>query len=108
MITAESVETALCGLLPAAPAVHVARLAKLIAEASAGALTSIEVQARIAAEPALGSLLQALAGRMIEAGTAAISFGLGNSIGTITIGKVAGRDIVEINIILQQLAPGVP
>ena len=108
MITPESVKTALRASLPATPHAHIANLAKLVAEAASGFISPDDVQAHLAAEPAVASLLQALAGRTIEAGTSTISFGSGNSIGSITIGKVAGHDLIEINLYPQRPPLGVP
>ena len=105
MITPESVKTALRALLPTTPHAHIATLAKLVAEAASGFISPDDVQAHLAAEPAVASLLQALAGRTIEVGTSTISFGSGNNIGSITIGKVAGRDLIEINLYPQQRPP---
>ena len=58
MITSESVKTALRVLLPATHHAHIANLAKLVAEAASGFISTDDVQAHLAAEPAVASLLQ--------------------------------------------------
>ncbi|MGC1717400.1 MAG: hypothetical protein WA746_00310 [Isosphaeraceae bacterium] len=73
MITSESVKTALRVLLPATHHAHIANLAKLVAEAASGFISTDDVQAHLAAEPAVASLLQALAGRTIQAGTSTMA-----------------------------------
>src|SRR3954471_5149058 len=89
----DQVESALSGALPAASREHLARLAQLLIQVANGSLPLGDARSRIAAEPAVASLLGKLAGEAPGPGTAAISLGTGNSIGSITIGDVAGRDL---------------
>ena len=69
-----TVEAALPGISPAT----LSSLARILADVACDPLHPPEVQARIAAEPSLALLLSELAGKTLQAGEAAISFGSGN------------------------------
>ena len=68
-----------------------------MADAASRAMSPDDVQAHLDAEPAVAALIQTLAGTTIGGGATAVSFGTGNSIGTVTMGDVAGRDIIKIS-----------
>ena len=56
-----------------------------------------DVQAHLAAEPAVAALIQTLAGTTMGGGATAVNPGTGNSIGTVTMGDVAGHNIIKIS-----------
>jgi tetratricopeptide (TPR) repeat protein len=92
MVTTDELERALREALPADQHGKVTALAGLIADAAGGAGTHPPVGTNLA--PAL----QSLAGREIRVGSALVSFGADSQIGDITIGDVAGGDIIRVSL----------
>lgn len=74
-------------------------VAPLLADAAQGALSVDELRARLAANDRAGALSEALAGRTVNAPSAVLSFGGGANVGDVTVGDVAGRDLIKINLI---------
>src|SRR3954451_7342553 len=97
MSLADEIASALRSQLSPLLHAHVEDLARLLAEASDHPLSSGDVRARLAADPGLASLLQTLAGTVLPVGATAVSFGTGHRIGTVTLGDVAGRDLIKID-----------
>jgi hypothetical protein len=97
MSLADEIASALRSQLSPLLHAHVEDLARLLAEASDRPLTPGDVRARLAAEPGLASLLQTLAGTVLPVGSTAVSFGTGHQIGTVTMGDVAGRDLIRVD-----------
>lgn len=77
-------------------------LALLLADAMASRVDRAEVEERIARDPRLHELAWALAGKQLGFGTALVEFGAGSQLGDVTIGDIAGRDVVKINVIVPQ------
>jgi tetratricopeptide (TPR) repeat protein len=91
MVASDELERALRATLPPDLAPRAPALARLIAEALA------HPEAPPAPAPELTPALQALAGRELRAGEALISFGA-SQLGDVSIGDVAGGDIVRLNL----------
>ena len=72
-------------------------LARLLAETAQGSLPDAEVENRLRAEPGVAFLLKELAGKTITGAGPLLSFGAGNQIGTVTVGDVAGGNILKIS-----------
>ena len=103
----QDIDSNLRGLLPDVPADLTAALSRLLADAVQGALSPTEVHSLIARDVRATETIRRLAGRELRVGKSVISFGEGNRVGSVSIGKVAGGDLVEIN--LNQGKPtGVP
>ena len=109
MVDNDTIEAGLRAALPAHLHTHVGSLARLLADTASRTMSPSEVRNRFDAEPAVAALIQTLAGTTIGGGAAAVSFGTGNSIGTVTMGDVAGRDIIKIspNIIVDLTYSGI-
>jgi hypothetical protein len=98
MTISDDIETALRAALPADLHVSILDLARLLANAAGGAITYAEVQQRIAADPGLASLMQALAGQTLTTGTVTVSFAGGDQQdANIPIGNFVGRDLITIS-----------
>jgi hypothetical protein len=85
------------GHMPAADA-----LAGLLSELAAGRITAEQAQAQLTDTPDLLLLVQALAGQELRLDTALITFGAGSQLGDISIGDVAGRDVIKLTFAVQQ------
>ena len=96
MITCANIEAALWHHLPADLHGVVPVLAQVLADAATGAMSPADAQAHFAASPERISALRALAGHEVTAGGTLIAFGAGNQIGTVSIGDVAGGNIVKL------------
>ncbi len=107
-IEAADVESALLANLPAEKRALVGRLARLVTEVVGGALSLEVAQARIGTDAELASLVQGLVGKRIHAKGAVLDFGQNNRFGTVTIGDVAGGDLVKLSFLMQRFAPGIP
>jgi hypothetical protein len=75
-------------------------LVALLNQMMAGVISRQEAVTLIEAKPELLRAVNSLAGRTLHAGAASISFGSGSQTGDISIGNVAGRDIIEIKVML--------
>ncbi len=105
MTTSTEIESALRAVLPGLLHEHLAGLARLVADTAGKELAPAEAQARLAAEPAIASLLTALAGKAVDCGGTTLSFGAGNQFGTVTVGDVVGGHLIKINpTVIVQLA----
>lgn len=58
---------------------------------------------RIGAQPDVQPLLDAMAGQQVQAGGALISFGTGSQLGEVTLGDVAGRDIIKVSVTISMM-----
>lgn len=88
--TAE-IESALRGALPREHQEQAAVLARILTTAAAGEMTT-------PLPPSLGPLLRALAGAEIQTGQALLNFS-GAQLGDVTIGDVAGGDLIKIYLV---------
>lgn len=95
-ITSSEIESSLKAAVPAAFHTHCTALASILAEAIEPQIPAAEMHARLLEEPGIAGLLSVLAGRTVGTGASAFSFGAGNHVGTVTLGEVAGRDIIKI------------
>jgi len=81
-------------------------LATLLAELLSEKLSPAEAQYQIEREPLLSVLLHTLAGQRLQLDNQAqITFGSGNQFGNVTIGSVAGRDLITVNLTVNQHRP---
>jgi len=94
----DKLESALAVGLPPAQSEAAAELARLLTDVASGTCTAAEAQQQLDGLPMLTGLLRALAGREIGDGTGLITFGSGNNFGDITIGDVAGRDLIKLTV----------
>lgn len=107
MIASEPLEHSLTEALPAEFQAQAPELARLIRTASESGSSRQDLQ--VLAEPGLAPLLRTLAGRQLAVEHSLITFGANNQFGDISIGQIAGGDIVTINVTLvQRPAPGTP
>jgi hypothetical protein len=83
------------------PAVATA-LVTLLADVVAGRIAADDAQHHVAAISGLSALLHELAGQELQVGRSMISFGAGSQIGDVTIGDVAGRDVIKLGVAIQQ------
>jgi hypothetical protein len=90
------IESALLAALPAGLHSHATSLARLLADASDGAMATGEAQARFVAEPAFAAAFEALAGKRIGP---VLSFGAGNQIGDVIVGDVADGPILKSEVL---------
>ncbi|MCG8351473.1 MAG: hypothetical protein MI924_27200 [Chloroflexales bacterium] len=95
MDTSTDLRAALRAALPPALADQAAGLAQVLARVQAGQLAPDVAQQQLAPYAAA---LQALAGRQVTANETLLSFGAGNQIGTVSIGTVAGRDVITLHV----------
>lgn len=71
-----------------------------------GSVLAEEAQAQLSRSTEVAAALRALAGQQVNLSSSVISFGSGSQVGDITInGNVAGRDVVNLNIIVQFPSP---
>lgn len=98
----EDLAAALRAALP--PELHAgaAALARLLADVANGALAADVAAARISGDTALAALVAALAGQRLQADRSLVAFGAGSQIGDVTIGDVAGGDMVKLNVVVQE------
>lgn len=109
MLTAADIDIALRQHLPADLHSAIPSLAQILAQASTGAVSTAEAQARLATSPGLADALRALSGRHVQSHDSLISFGSDNQMGDVTIsGDVAGRDVIKlhVNLGVQQTITG--
>jgi tetratricopeptide (TPR) repeat protein len=100
MVASDELERALRATLPADLAPRAPALARAIADALA------RPEAPPPADPELAPALQALAGRELRAGEALISFGA-SQLGDVSIGDVAGGDIIRLSLTVAPQAQSV-
>ncbi|GAB4426015.1 MAG: hypothetical protein OHK0015_06540 [Chloroflexi bacterium OHK40] len=100
MVARDELERALRDSLPPSLATRAPALAELIAEALA------HPESPPPEQPELAPVLRALAGRELRAGQSLISFGA-SQLGDVSIGDVAGGDIVRLNLTLAPEAQSV-
>jgi tetratricopeptide (TPR) repeat protein len=81
--------------LPPVLADQAAGLAQVLTQVQAGELAPDAAQQQLAL---YADVLQELVGQEIAAGAARVSFGAGNQIGTVSIGTVAGRDVITLHV----------
>lgn len=95
MLDNEQIQGQLHALLP--PEFHdrIPDLVRLLREASAQPEGNVE---SFATDTSLRPLLEQLSGRQIHSGQSQISFGADNHFNTITIGDVAGGNIITLNV----------
>lgn len=82
------------------PSLHdaVPAIVQILQAAEAGDSTSEAIRARIAADPSLQQALQRLAGQRLDAGGRLIAFGAGSQVGDVSIGELAGGDIIKLTV----------
>ena len=118
MITTDNITAMLQQHLPAELHPAIPTLAQFLADAShsaapngttTGALAKVQaaLQACLTSDPNLTTALHALAGREVnvpngDTGASVISFGTGTQIGDVSIGDVAGRNVVKIHLDVHQ------
>lgn len=103
MLTTANIDAALRQHLPADLHPAIPLLAQTLAEASTGAVSSAEAQARLAVNPGLADALRALQGQQVTADSTLISFGTGTQMGDISVGDVAGKDVIKLHINISRL-----
>ena len=101
MNTPTDLRAALRAKLPPALANQAAGLAQVLMQVLAGQLAQDTVQQQLAP---FADALQALAGRQVAAGETLLSFGAGNQIGTVSIGTLAGRDVMTMHVTMASSA----
>lgn len=105
MFLPDDIAAALQSHLPADLHPAVPALAQILADATTGVLrpddSQVALQACLAAHPNLVAALRAFAGQEVNAGSSVISFGAGAQMGNVSIGDVAGRDIVKLHVDVQ-------
>lgn len=93
-----AIATALYDAVPQELQDAVPSMVQALADATSGAIDREVLQKRLSGNPALVRILQLLAGKEIEGNGTIISFGSGNQLGNVTIGDVAGHDIVNVSL----------
>jgi len=97
-VNERDVEQSLQAILPPHLFSEARLLARLIAQAAAGSISSEEAQRRIAADPQLRHLVYELGQRKLSTPNALVSFGSGNQTGDVRIRDIAGNDIITLTI----------
>ena len=97
MLNQAQLEAELYTRMPAELHNQVSELARLVVQAT----DSQQHNAQIDASALLAPLLQQLRGERVQAGDALVTFGNGNQFNDITIGDVAGGDLVKLHVTFQ-------
>jgi hypothetical protein len=94
-------EQGLKDAFPGGSGEQLAALARWVAEAVSGQAPPSEAESAISTDPGLAEAVRQLAGQRVVSGGAVVSFGQGNQFfGNITIGDVAGRDLIKLQVTL--------
>lgn len=75
-------------------------LAQILSAIVNGQISPAEAESGLAQDEVLRPVLQALAGREIASQSALISFGAGSQLGDVSIGDVAGHNLVKLTLVL--------
>lgn len=108
MTNTADIETTLQAALPAHLSGAAPELARLLNELAEHQLSTKDAQRQVAASGGLRDALEVLAGQTLSVSNAAISFGAGTQTGDITIGDVAGGDLIKVNLNVYYAAPAAP
>jgi hypothetical protein len=98
MIEHKDIEIALRSVLPSHLHDHIPNLAHILADVANEHISHDRAKERIARDPFLLSVIQALAGNQISTSNALLSFGKDAQLGDVTIRDLAGRDVVNFTI----------
>ena len=108
MSFAAEIESALLVALSPESHKHVPDLAKVLIGLADGNFSAEEARARLKAQQGTALIVQELAGKRIGKGESLVSFGYNNQFGNITIGDVAGENIVKVTVEIPRPNVGIP